>query len=171
MTTVVFPGIEKKSQHTRKAMIERFNSSVLLNEFPNGAKVMAIDPIRDGKFAPRYEGPYTVHSRSRSGAYILRDGTGEILKRQFAPSQLKIVLDDLEDGEVFDVERIVDHRQIENGEYEYFVKWKGYPSSANTWEPFDSFIETKCIDDYWKNLAKKSNAKDNKKRQSSDNDA
>ncbi|KAG0223358.1 hypothetical protein BGW42_005932 [Actinomortierella wolfii] len=118
MTTVVFPGIEKKSQRTRKTMIERFNSSVLLNEFPNGAKVMAIDPIRDGKFAPRYEGPYTVHSRSRSGAYILRDGTGEILKRKFAPSQLKMVLDDLEDGEVFDVERIVDHRQIENGEYE-----------------------------------------------------
>jgi len=39
--------------------------------------------------------------------------------------------------EEYEVEKIVDRRRIEGtrDEYEYKVKWKGYPSSDNTWEP------------------------------------
>ena len=36
--------------------------------------------------------------------------------------------------ETFEVERIVDSRQKAK-KVEYMVKWKGYPSSENTWEP------------------------------------
>ncbi|ALC45993.1 HP1c [Drosophila busckii] len=35
----------------------------------------------------------------------------------------------------FVVERIVDKRITAAGKVEYFIKWRGYPSSDNTWEP------------------------------------
>ena len=38
------------------------------------------------------------------------------------------------DGDVYEVESIVDSRERE-GEIEYHIKWKGYPPSENTWEP------------------------------------
>lgn len=37
--------------------------------------------------------------------------------------------------DVYDVERIVERRRNAVSLWEYFVKWKGYPSSQNTWEP------------------------------------
>ncbi|EDW80615.1 heterochromatin protein 1C [Drosophila willistoni] len=35
----------------------------------------------------------------------------------------------------FVVERIVDKRITGEGKVEYFIKWRGYPSADNTWEP------------------------------------
>lgn len=35
----------------------------------------------------------------------------------------------------FVVERIVDKRITSEGKVEYFIKWRGYPSGDNTWEP------------------------------------
>lgn len=39
-----------------------------------------------------------------------------------------------EEEESYEVEEIVDKR-IKEGKVEYFIKWKNYPSSENTWEP------------------------------------
>ncbi|KAF9152231.1 hypothetical protein BGX20_005206, partial [Mortierella sp. AD010] len=149
MTEIVFPAIEAKAKSTQQKMIERFNRTILHNEFPDGAKVMVLDPIRSDKLSPRYEGPYVVHRRNTGGAYELRDGTGEPLGRNYAPSQLKLVLDDLDD-DIHVVEEIVAHRSALKGKgVEYYVKWEGFPSEANTWQPESSFIERKCISDYW----------------------
>ncbi|GJJ71808.1 hypothetical protein EMPS_04165 [Entomortierella parvispora] len=104
MTEIVFPAIDKKSEETQKKMIARFNATVLHNEFPDGAKVMTLDPIRGNKLTPRYEGPYTVVRRTTGGSYELRDGTGESLSRNYAPSQLKLVLEDLNTLPIFEIE-------------------------------------------------------------------
>ena len=53
----------------------------------------------------------------------------------------------LEDGpstskeERYYIERIVDKRK-KNGAIEYLIKWKGYPESANTWEP-DTYLNSR----------------------------
>ncbi|KAF9995639.1 hypothetical protein BGZ80_007460, partial [Entomortierella chlamydospora] len=151
MTTVVFPTVRERSKITQARMIKRFNATVLHNEFPDGTMVMTLDPIKGNKLSPRYEGPYMVIKRTSHGSYILKDGTGEVLKRHYAPSQLKLVLDDFEDTSTYEVERIVNHRpsRVTPNTVEYSVKWKNYPSSKNTWEPEEHFIERQCIADYW----------------------
>src|SRR6202000_275107 len=119
-------------------MIERFNRTVLHSEFPDGAKVMSLDPILGDKLSPRYEGPYTVVRRTTGGSYVLKDATGEELGRNFAPSQLKLVLDDFDATDTYVVEKVLNHRLGPGGGMEYRVKWKGY--KEETWEPQENFI-------------------------------
>ncbi|KFH62712.1 hypothetical protein MVEG_11239 [Podila verticillata NRRL 6337] len=112
---------------------------------------MSLDPIKGDKLAARYEGPYTVVRKNTGGSYVLKDGTGEELGRRFAPSQLKLVLDDFEETNIYEVEKILDHREQPGEGVEYLVKWKGFEKTKDrTWEPPENFIERKCIVDYWK---------------------
>ena len=72
--------------------------------------------------------------------------------RNVPPSQLKLVSGDATNvsQEEFVVESIVNHRGYPNN-YKYRIKWEGYPSSQNTWEPNSNL--TNCqekIDNYWK---------------------
>ena len=115
---------------------------------------MVLDPIQGDKFAPHYEGPYTVVRKNTGGAYILKDGTGTLLTRRYAPSQLKLALDSLTEPS-YEVEKILDARFTSEKEgvpahYEYLVKWKDYESEFNTWEPEKNFIERRCIREFWK---------------------
>ncbi|KAF9332047.1 hypothetical protein BG006_005084 [Podila minutissima] len=114
MTEVVFPAVERRSQAAQACMIERFSATVLHSEFPNGALVMTLDPIKGDKLSPCYEGPYSVVEDTAHGAYVLRDGTGALLGRHYTPSQLKLVLDNFEDSVTYEVECIIDHRQSQN---------------------------------------------------------
>src|SRR5690606_16360357 len=72
----------------------------------------------------------------------------ELLGRDFAPSQLKLVLEDFEETDTFVVDKILNHRIIAGEGMEYYVSWKGF--KERTWEPQKNFIERKCISDYWK---------------------
>ncbi|XP_056382115.1 chromodomain Y-like protein 2 isoform X1 [Hyla sarda] len=38
-------------------------------------------------------------------------------------------------GDLYEVERIVDKRKSRKGKWEYLIRWKGYGSSEDTWEP------------------------------------
>ena len=41
----------------------------------------------------------------------------------------------IENNQIWEVEKIVEHKTLENGKHEYLVKWVGYDDSFNTWEP------------------------------------
>lgn len=152
MTKIVFPAIDEKARQTQKRMIERFNATVLHNEFPDGAKVMTLDPIKGDKLTAVYEGPYTVVRRTTGGSYELRDGTGAPLTRNYAPSQMKLVLEDPSDDLTYTVDKIIDHAKDPDdpSQWKYLTRWKGYGEKDDTWEPPQSFVEQTCIRDYWR---------------------
>ena len=64
--------------------------------------------------------------------------------------------------EVYEVEKIVDKRPLlgRDDEYEYFVKWRGYPDSDNTWEAAATLQNAiKIIVDYENKQSKKKKVK------------
>lgn len=60
---------------------------------------------------------------------------------------------------------VIDHRGT-HGDYEYRVKWKGYPDpSDDTWEPVEHFDSTKHIELYWgRHNAEKDTTSSNKRK-------
>jgi len=50
---------------------------------------------------------------------------------------------DSEGEELYNIEEIIGHKMIKGVRY-YRIKWEGYPSSENTWEPVD--VLGKCQD-------------------------
>ncbi|XP_034481565.1 chromobox protein homolog 3-like [Drosophila innubila] len=61
----------------------------------------------------------------------------------------------------FSVERVEDKRTV-NGRTEYYLKWKGYPRSENTWEPVENVDCPDLIATFEESL--KNNKKETKKR-------
>lgn len=53
----------------------------------------------------------------------------------------------------YEVEKVVDKR-IHKGKVEYLLKWKGYPSDDNTWEPEDSLECPELLQEYERNRAR-----------------
>jgi len=51
-----------------------------------------------------------VVRRTTHGTYELRDGTGELFGQHYAPSQLKLVSDDFDETETFEVKETIDHK-------------------------------------------------------------
>ncbi|KAK3816985.1 MAG: hypothetical protein JOS17DRAFT_689290 [Linnemannia elongata] len=84
-----------------------------------------------GKRTPKYKGPYTIVSRKAGGAYVLRDGTGALLGRPYAPLQLKLALDE-EESDTYRVEEIIAHRpHLDRLKGVPLVKWQNYSNRLN----------------------------------------
>jgi hypothetical protein len=47
--------------------------------------------VRAHKLAPIYQGPYIVVRKTEAGNYVLKDEKGELLHRDYVPSELKVV--------------------------------------------------------------------------------
>lgn len=151
LTKLVYPAISEKSADTQRKMIEKFNRTHRILEFPPGSFVMARDPLPDGKLSPKYHGPYKIVERTVNGSYTLADATNSQVHRNYAPEQLKIVTQALDapSDESYEVESILAHDLTAEGVV-YTVKWKGYDSSENSQLAYEEFDTQQVITDYWK---------------------
>jgi hypothetical protein len=51
--------------------------------------------------------------------------------------------------DVYEVDHIVERRETEGGQWEYLVKWRGYPEEENSWEPGPN-ISANTLNEFWK---------------------
>lgn len=148
---VVFPAVSEASKSQQARMVSRFSGPILKDSFPDGSYVMAIDPTTSSKLQPVYEGPFLVVRRTSGGSYVLQDASGALTPRNYAPSQLKPVDREPLDGQSYAIEAVLDHREgVSGAEPQYFVRWKGYGSKWDSWEPFSNFDDIACINDYFR---------------------
>ncbi|KAG9294655.1 hypothetical protein G9A89_008134 [Geosiphon pyriformis] len=54
------------------------------------------------------------------------------------------------DDNEYVVEKIIRHKKTKSGVIHYFLKWKGYPQSENTWEKEENVYATDLIEAYWR---------------------
>ena len=61
---------------------------------------------------------------------------------------------DAEDAEIYQVEKILDHRITPQGKKEMLVKWAYYGPESNSWEPLENLDGSQeVLSDYWHTLA------------------
>jgi hypothetical protein len=61
--------------------------------------------------------------------------------------------DEWEAETIWIVEKILDSREGDEG-WEYLVRWEGYASKYDTWEPEDHILDELLISDYWRHAGK-----------------
>jgi transposase InsO family protein len=152
MTDLVFPANRDVSESTHEKLRDRFLRGASISEIPEGAMVMTkVDTGAKG-LRPRYEGPYKVVRRTQGGTYVLAEGDGTVLRRNYSPNQLKMIQLPTEDlPQTYEVESILDTRKRRNGVQEYLVKWRGYSSEHNSWEPAENFQDVEILTRFHEN--------------------
>lgn len=116
------------------------------------------------KLMPRYIGPYKVVKRIGATAYELELASNMRIHDVFHVSLLKPYMPGrnvhppppelTDDGHVeFEVDRILQHEDRRRGgktRREYFVHWRGYDRSHDTWEPEANLKNCpEKIEEYW----------------------
>merc|ERR1712013_124495 len=69
------------------------------------------------------------------------------------------------DEEIYEVEEIRDKRRGEDGDWLYYVKWMGWDSDTNTWEPVEHLAEDckEKLEDFERRWKKRQERKEEKR--------
>ncbi|SAM02503.1 hypothetical protein [Absidia glauca] len=150
MSDIVLPAIAQRTYNVRNASQKKFDKTHKIIDYKVGSLVSLLKPTRTTQMETKYTGPFTVVKKNKGGAYTLQQSNGELLPKAFPPSALKSVSQDpiLQEEERWEVESIINHKGSP-GNYQYKVRWKGYDSDADTWEPKEMFDSTDTIKEYW----------------------
>jgi transposase InsO family protein len=162
--TSVLPGILARTKLIKSQQELRLNQRKQAVQFEPGAAVMILNHQKSSKWEPHYDGPYTIDKQHEGGSYSLYNALNEVINGRYTSDMLKLIEKNNQgstniqlnsDKSSFEIHSIVDHKSTPHG-YEYFVRWKGYPDSDNSWVKATEFDSLNTITKYWKKL-KKSN--------------
>jgi hypothetical protein len=118
-----------------------------------GQQVFVKIPIRVNKLQRKFSGPFIVSRVSELGNYFLKTSDGKELPKSYPVTKLKPFEAEIaEEDDVFEIEDILDHR-VFNDRVEYFVKWKDYNESENSWIAEEHFSDPECLRDYWAKIS------------------
>jgi hypothetical protein len=155
---ILFPTIDAVSQSYSGKMANDFNLShkIISEGYPTGAMVMKRVDVKAAKGNAKYEGPFKVLEKTKYGTYALLDATGALYQKRVPADHLKLISvpDHTLEEESYEVEKILKHRGNSNNR-EYYVSWKGYSKSSNSWVKADDFDSLDIIDEYWKSQSQK----------------
>jgi transposase InsO family protein len=147
MIAVVYPAVAERVALQKGTMVQRLDRRTRAVNYRKGDIVMlrrheAVMGEPLGTFEAQYVGPYMVQSKNRTGAITLVTSTGTPLPRLVRPNQLKFVSHFSKEfqQDVYEVERILNHRG-EGDNREYLIRWKGYGSKDDTWEPVSNLFD------------------------------
>lgn len=146
MQTIVIPAIHKRMTETQKATKDNFDANRNQAFFKPGDYVMTINLERKTKLDQLYNGPFKIIAASQNGSYSLANLDGSLLKRNYAPSQLKLVSKSDDGQKSYEIKRIVDDR-INDGDKEYLIEWLD-ETLEPVWTKYEDFDSTKIIADY-----------------------
>ena len=171
---IVHPALAKKVREQYKRLIRRDRDVTRVNDsgLAIGSHVVLMKPptIAVGKMDRRTtQGVYKVLERTSKGNYVLETLTGKPLITPAHPSRIRPIgeqeaarrltetydrsspdSNEDEDDDVFEVERILDHRR-RMGRDEYKIKWVGY-EDEHTWVREDLIDAPDRIREYWENM-------------------
>ena len=179
---VVWPAVAIRTHEIRSLKQQQHDAhSHIVEPLPLGTRVMVADALKESKWDPPYEGPFTIVKRTRRNNYVLTDATGATLKRKFTIQMLKPIdgvpsegrntsastsnNDSVESlkpaiqlatsaNEHFVVTEILAHRKDAKAKaHEYLVHWKGYKDEDNSWVHERDFDDLMIIKKYWRSIA------------------
>src|SRR5712671_4494624 len=120
-------------------------------------------PYQTPKLAPKRQGPFNVVDVVSPVAYHLQLPAAWNIHDVFhaslltpyremashGPNFTRPPPDLVQGNEEFEVETIINHRFFGRRKaLQYLIKWKGYPSSDNTWEPVDNVHTPEIVKQY-----------------------
>jgi Reverse transcriptase (RNA-dependent DNA polymerase)/RNase H-like domain found in reverse transcriptase/Integrase zinc binding domain/Chromo (CHRromatin Organisation MOdifier) domain len=120
------------------------------------------NPVSCKKMTPRFMGPFEVLEQLNPVTYRLKLPDSMKIHDVFHVSLLKPYRWDgdkqppppqeLDDGSLqFEVEQILAHKEDKTGKpTKYLLKWKGYDSHENLWEPPSNLNCSRLLTEYWK---------------------
>jgi hypothetical protein len=158
IVSLIYPAISSRVKSGKDQLMKSLNKNrrqLLPSSFPPGSTVMIVDPDRQNKFEPKYIGPYTIVRRSRGGAYVLKDSTGDLLDRKVPADRMKLISRSQRKLDIerpaYEVEKIISHRGTPDT-YEYFVHWLNYSDQERSWVAAEDFLDDNIIKEYWKKV-------------------
>lgn len=176
---VIEPGLLERLMKYDKDSVARLTSKRKIVSFDIGQPVFVNEEGILAAGAPLRRGPYRVAGKYRYGYLLYEQMEGSPfptlimddrrnIPRRFAAEHLVEAPEQvLADGsEVFYVDEILDDRKTRTGAREFLVKWQGFSSSRNSWEPSSSFDDRGVILAYDK--AKAAKAKEAKAKKTVD---